>query len=433
MTQFFNSQAEMAILGTCILNNAYLAKIADLIEEKHFYYEENKVTWNRFVEVANEMTADEVTLGNFFETNEILKEAGGQIYLQNLLSEASVMIDIRDYAKTIIGLWQKRELQKLLAQSLESLNEKKFEFVSANLENEISGLEIQEPKKKTQHVSEILEEMRIEEEAGISAKFVPTGFEALDKVLNGGIYAQQMMIVGARPSVGKTSIAQQIILNASKSKRKCLFISLEVSKKDVVLKFLANLSSVGTWKISKNFKKTQSEEGSLVAAKNQLKDFGIYTNDSSYLTISQIGRIIKNQIEKQPVDLVVIDYVQIVRSDDGRGRNEATIIKETTTALKAMAKQYDVSMLALAQINRKAVEGANQVPTMNDFKGSGGIEEDADVAVILHRDRTEGKEDGYFSSSGKLIVAKNRHGRTGEIPIHFEGEFGRFNELNNNF
>ena len=433
MTQFFNSQAEMAILGTCILNNAYLAKIADLIEEKHFYYEENKVTWNRFVEVANEMTADEVTLGNFFETNEILKEAGGQIYLQNLLSEASVMIDIRDYAKTIIGLWQKRELQKLLAQSLESLNEKKFEFVSANLENEISGLEIQEPKKKTQHVSEILEEMRIEEEAGISAKFVPTGFEALDKVLNGGIYAQQMMIIGARPSVGKTSIAQQIILNASKSKRKCLFISLEVSKKDVVLKFLANLSSVGTWKISKNFKKTQSEEGSLVAAKNQLKDFGIYTNDSSYLTISQIGRIIKNQIEKQPVDLVVIDYVQIVRSDDGRGRNEATIIKETTTALKAMAKQYDVSMLALAQINRKAVEGANQVPTMNDFKGSGGIEEDADVAVILHRDRTEGKEDGYFSSSGKLIVAKNRHGRTGEIPIHFEGEFGRFNELNNNF
>ena len=273
MTQFFNSQAEMAILGTCILNNAYLAKIADLIEEKHFYYEENKVTWNRFVEVANEMTADEVTLGNFFETNEILKEAGGQIYLQNLLSEASVMIDIRDYAKTIIGLWQKRELQKLLAQSLESLNEKKFEFVSANLENEISGLEIQEPKKKTQHVSEILEEMRIEEEAGISAKFVPTGFEALDKVLNGGIYAQQMMIIGARPSVGKTSIAQQIILNASKSKRKCLFISLEVSKKDVVLKFLANLSSVGTWKISKNFKKTQSEEGSLVAAKNQLKDF----------------------------------------------------------------------------------------------------------------------------------------------------------------
>ena len=433
MTQFFNSQAEMAILGTCILNNAYLAKIADLIEEKHFYYEENKVTWNRFVEVANEMTADEVTLGNFFETNEILKEAGGQIYLQNLLSEASVMIDIRDYAKTIIGLWQKRELQKLLTQSLESLNQKKFEFVSANLENEISGLEIQEPKKKTQHVSEILEEMRIEEEAGISAKFVPTGFEALDKVLNGGIYAQQMMIVGARPSVGKTSIAQQIILNASKSKRKCLFISLEVSKKDVVLKFLANLSSVGTWKISKNFKKTQSEEGSLVAAKNQLKDFGIYTNDSSYLTISQIGRIIKNQIEKQPVDLVVIDYVQIVRSDDGRGRNEATIIKETTTALKAMAKQYDVSMLALAQINRKAVEGANQVPTMNDFKGSGGIEEDADVAVILHRDRTEGKEDGYFSSSGKLIVAKNRHGRTGEIPIHFEGEFGRFNELNNNF
>jgi len=104
--------------------------------------------------------------------------------------------------------------------------------------------------------------------------------------------------------------------------------------------------------------------------------------------------------------------------------------KEITTALKAIAKQYNISVLALAQIGRKGVESAKQEPTINDFKGSGGIEEDADVAIILHRDRSEGQEESYFSRSGKLIVAKNRHGRTGEINIDFDGEFGRFTETN---
>jgi len=126
----------------------------------------------------------------------------------------------------------------------------------------------------------------------------------------------------------------------------------------------------------------------------------------------------------------VVDYVQIIRGDDVKNKNEALVIKENTTALKAFSKQFDVAMLALAQINRKAVEGAKQEPTINDFKGSGGIEEDADVAIILHRDRNEGEtKDNYFSQNGKLIVAKNRHGRTGEIAIQFNGDFGRFSEI----
>ena len=188
------------------------------------------------------------------------------------------------------------------------------------------------------------------------------------------------------------------------------------------------MRSIDNWKIQKNIL-NQSEMAGLLDAKKELKDMEIYVNDSSYLRISQIGQIIKQQIEKQPVDLVVVDYVQIIRGDDVKGKNEALIIKESTTMLKSFVKQYDVAVLALAQINRKAVEGGKQEPTINDFKSSGGIEEDADVAIILHRDRSEEKKDGYFSQSGKLIVAKNRHGRTGEVAIDFDGKFGRFNEI----
>jgi replicative DNA helicase len=428
-SRFSNVAAEQTILGTIIYNNAYLIRLADILEEKHFYFPEHQAIWRHFVDVANEAVADQVTLNSFFAANEEIKKVGGSNYLAGLIGAASSIVDIRDYAKTVIQLWQKRELETLLTRSLEELEGKKFDFISANLENEIAGLAIKEPKKKTQHIRDLLKEMEDDQASGLSSKFVPTGFKKLDEMLNGGIHAQQLVIIGARPSVGKSSICQNVILNASKAGKKCLFISLEVDKRNVTLKFLSDLAAVETYKIRNNWM-SELEKEFLQKAKAQLREMEIYTNDSSYLRISQIGQIIKSQLDKQPVDLVVVDYVQIIRGDDVKNKNEALVIKENTTALKAFSKQFDVAMLALAQINRKAVEGAKQEPTINDFKGSGGIEEDADVAIILHRDRNEGEtKDNYFSQNGKLIVAKNRHGRTGEIAIQFNGDFGRFSEI----
>lgn len=428
MNNFINQQAEQCILGIILLGNHHIDKIADLLEPKHFYCEAHSAIFSRIIEVASDMTADQITLKDFFSNTECIKDIGGVKYLTVLLGEASSLIDIRDYAKKLVELWQKRELQDLLVRSIEALGENKFDTVTANFDNEVSGLAIRDSKKKTQHIAEMLDEMETDDKLGISGKYVPTGFKALDNLLNGGIYSQQLIIIGARPSVGKTTIGQNIILNVSKSGKKCLFISLEVDKRNVTLKFLSNLASVATWRILKKITEQHHDQG-LIEAKKKLREMAIYTNDSSYLSISQIGKIIKNQLEKQPVDLVVVDYVQIIRGEETKNKNEALIIKENTTALKSFAKQFDVAVLALAQINRKAVEGANQEPTINDFKGSGGIEEDADVAIILHRDRSEDKKENYFANTGKLIIAKNRHGRTGEIAVDFDGEFGRFNEI----
>lgn len=771
--KYTNQEAEQIILGTALMNNALLLRVADFLEEKHFYFEAHKAIWRKFIEVARNMVANEVTMKEFFANNEELKAVGGINYFSILLNQATGVVDVRDYGYTVVELWQKRGMHELLEKSIAELNDKSFDAVSAEFENEIAGLAIQEPKKKTQHISDMIDEIEADQRAGLSEKFTPTGFGNLDKLLNGGIHNQQLVILGARPSVGKaqpldssiltvngwkkmgnikigdnlasvdgkeskvigvypqgkkeifkvsfrdgrevecckehlwrvyyrdwdnakivnterliemlnckrytnrlwidefngdfgedkllpidpwilgvligdgglsgggitftnsnqeiidklqnklnnglllkkkslnstidytiiqpnrsnneltdalrhvnlmgcrsyekfipvqylksnkrnrlellkglldtdgyvgkcgqisystssslladhvislsrslgattflskkqpfynykgerrqgrdhytihishskgcnfltlsskkdrtrdiktrqkrntfskieqvgfkeaqcikvshkselyvtndfivthnTTIAQNIILKASKQGKKCLFVSLEVDKKNVTLKFLSNLCSIPAWKIGRNLI-NQSENKDLNRAKSELRAMGIYTNDSSYLRISQIGQIIKNQIQKQPVDLVVVDYVQIIRGDDTRNKNEALIIKENTTMLKALAKQYDVGILALAQINRKAVEGANQEPTINDFKSSGGIEEDADVAIILHRDRSEEKKESYFSTSGKLIIAKNRHGRTGEVAIDFDGNYGRFNELTN--
>jgi len=342
---------------------------------------------------------------------------------------ANGVADLRSYAKTLIELWQKREFYELIENCKNELQEKSFNYLSSDFQNKIAGLEFQEPKKQTQCTSDILDDLDKEDAEGLSDKFVETGFSKLDNLINGGLYAKQLYIIGARPSVGKTTIGQNIILNASRLGKRCLFISLEVDKRNVMYKFLSNMKSIDSWKIQKKCL-NQSEVTDLQEAKEELRNMKIYVNDSSGLNITQIKQIIKNQIDKQPVDLVVVDYIQIMKGEDTRNKNESLIIKENTTALKSIAKQFDIPILALAQINRKAVEGGNQEPTINDFKSSGGIEEDADVAMILHRDRNEDKEDGYFSDAGKIIIAKNRHGRTGVSNVMIQGNFGRFLEIN---
>ena len=421
---FINEEAEKSVLGSIIMNNDNIAKVLDILEPKHFAVEFHSKLYENIIEVMADIKADSITLSEFFKINQM------DGYQAQLLSSICPFSSERDYAIIIRGLWQKRELENLLKESLDSLNENSFDKVKASFENELLGLAIQEPKKKTQHISEMIDEFTFDQENGIKDKFVSTGYSDLDSMLNGGLYSKQLAILGARPSIGKTTLGQNIILNATKSGNKCLFISLEVDKRNVTLKFLSNVASIPAWKISRNMI-SDSDRASLELAKERLKDMMIYTNDSSNMRARDIENVIKNQLELNPVDLVVVDYVQYIRNDNVKGMNEAWSIKENTTALKSMAKQYDVAMLALAQINRKAVEGANQEPTINDFKGSGGIEEDADVAMIIHRDRLQEdeKQKGYFSNSTKIIVAKNRHGQTGEVMLNFDGEFGRFTEM----
>jgi replicative DNA helicase len=430
MTIYQNQEAEQVILGTAIMNNSLLLNVADILESKHFSYIEHQEIWKEFIRIGREGgTADPVTLKNFMQNNSIFKDLGGSKYLMTLMQLANGIADLRSYAKTLIELWQKREFYELIENCKNELQEKSFNYLSSDFQNKIAGLEFQEPKKQTQCTSDILDDLDKEDAENLSDKFVETGFYKLDNLINGGLYAKQLYIIGARPSVGKTTIGQNIILNASRSGKRCLFISLEVDKRNVMYKFLSNMKSIDSWKIQKKCL-NQSEVADLQEAKEELRNMKIYVNDSSGLNITQIKQIIKNQIDKQPVDLVVVDYIQIMKGEDTRNKNESLIIKENTTALKSIAKQFDIPILALAQINRKAVEGSNQEPTINDFKSSGGIEEDADVAMILHRDRREDKEDGYFSDSGKIIIAKNRHGRTGVSNVMIQGNFGRFLEIN---
>lgn len=418
--ELYNIELEQAILGTIIYDNRYFERVlADIIKPEHFYEPVNRIIWERLEEALGQGIVNQHTLKTYFQNCEEIKQVGGASYLGTLLSRATGVIDIRDYAREVRELWQKRQIRNLMEKCLSELSEKNFDYIAGNLENEILGLVANGKKKKTKTAAEIIKQIKADRRIGLSSKVVSTGFNKLDSVMNGGIRSKYLVVIGGRAGIGKTTISQNIILNNAKAGKTCLFISMEMTEEEVIFKFCSNLTSINSAKLQDGYL-DQGEQISRDRAEGELEEMRIFINDSPSLRVSEIGRIIKMQLDKSPVDLVVIDYIQIIKGDDTKGKNEALIIKENTSQLAAYAKQYDVAIVALAQINRNGAEA----PKIQDLKGSGGIEEDAHIVILIHRD----VEKGQFLNSGSLIVAKNRRGKSCEIPIKFEGEFGRFSE-----
>ncbi len=421
---YSNLEIEQTILGTIIMDSKRLDHVVDLLKDYHFSDKAHQVIYEEILDIAREGEVNELILKTFFNNNPVF-ENKGLSYLSQLITKTTVILNIRVLTKELVELWQKRELINIAQQSVDLLRDKKFSYAISQLENSIAGIVCDAEKKNIQSLDQIIND--IDNEV-ITNEFVETGFKKLDEMLNGGFYNQQLIVIGARPSVGKTSLAQNIMLNVAKQGKRCLFVSLEISKKNAIFKFLTLATEVPLWKIQK---KIGIDNQSYIEKKQHLANLPIYIDDSSQLTVSQIKQVIKRQFDLTGLDLVVVDYIQIVKGENTFNKNEASIIKDITSTLKGLSKQFNIPILALAQINRKGAENSEQEPTMNDFKGSGGIEEDSDVAMILHRAKNSNNDLQYLSNAGQLIIAKNRYGQTGKIGINFNGEIGKFTEDNN--
>jgi len=421
MTEYYNEEAEKSILGAIVMDNSNIAKVMDIIEPKHFAITFHQELYTHLIQTMTEIKADSITLGEFFNQH----EKGS--YLKVLMESLDYINGVREHAKVIRELWLKRDFQRIKLESNEMLKTESFEKVLAFTENELAGLHIQDSKRKTQHISEVVDIIKEKRELKIKPKIVSSGFNQLDHKLYGGFYSKQLAIIGARTAVGKTTMLQEIVLKSSRAGNKCLFISLEVDSERVTIKFLSNMASVAGWKI-KHDKMDQVEYENVSRSEEELKQIGIFIDDSGDLKASDIDRVIKNQLEKQPVDLVAVDYVQHIRYENDRNMSATMEISKNVVALKSMAQKFDIAMVAAAQINRSGVEK----PTLANFEGSSAIEKNADVAIIIHRDELEegDRKDSYYSTTGIWIVAKNRDGKTGEIPFVLDGEFGRFTENN---
>lgn len=421
---FYSEEAENCVLGLIILNNSYYKSVCDSLQASHFFFPQNQAIFARLEEVIkNESLANSTTLKQFFDSEESIKAAGGAKYLTQLLSEASSAIDIRDYANLIVDNYNKREQLATYEQAIENLKlgsatkvaDQVLEKLS-KMENESSVVSVFDGSDMAAGLQQIWQK---------KPEAIESGIKTLDRMLNGGFFPQKLYVVGAAPGCGKTSFSQQIILSALRNGVNCLFFSMEMEKENVFTRFLSAMAKINPFRILLNNIFKHEEEKFNFACKEWegIKD-RVFITEKGSLTMAQIRATTKRIKRKHKIGLVVVDYIQIIQMRDSKNINEATLIKENVQALKELAKEFNVIVIALSQITKDALGGR---PGLKALKGSGGIAEGADTVINMWTDSDQEQEANQIKNLN-LEIAKNRNGISGTLSINFDGEFGIFTE-----
>jgi replicative DNA helicase len=429
LTQFTNIEAEQAILGTIIINNDYLRRVEDMLNRKHFYELAHQEIYDKILSFKMEgIGSNQISLKVFCESDPAIKKIGGALYLSTLLNCASSIIDIRDYAFILIELAEKRKLVAGFHEMIVLLETKttsdvvaKTQDLIASVDSESSEVEIFDGEQMEQALLDGWKD-------GSSNIIIPTGINKLDVMLNGGFTVDKLYTIGAAPGTGKTSLAQQVILNALKKEYGVLFVSMEMERKNIFARFLASFSSINPFRIVINniFKHELDKFDNALKEWNKLKP-NYFMTEKGHLTLKQIENALKRKLKASPIKLMVVDYIQIMQLRDAKNMNEASLIKENVNGLKDLATKYHVSVVALSQLTKDNLGGK---PGLKALKGSGGIAEDSHCVINLWTDSEDDSQ-----KSNKLVnveVAKNRNGPLGNLVVNFDGEFNRFTE-NNNF
>ena len=254
---------------------------------------------------------------------------------------------------------------------------------------------------------------------------VPNGFIDVDKVTN-GLQRGELILLAARPAMGKTALALNIARNAARAKRTVALFSLEMSKLQLGIRLLSAASGVEAQKIATGQNLTKREHDSLLEAIEEFEHSPLYIEDTGGLTVSATRTKLRRLKKEYGLDLVVIDYLQLMH---GHGENRVQEISEVSRGLKVLAKEFNVPVLALSQLSRNVEMRAVKKPQLSDLRDSGSLEQDADMVWFLYRDEYYNRDESENNNVAELIIAKNRNGSTATIPLTFRKEFTRFDNF----
>jgi replicative DNA helicase len=439
-----NLQAEQAVLGTIIMNNDYLIKVYDFLKAEHFYEPLHQAVYKYIVKtIESEQVANSITLAQFFKIE--LKEIEGASYLSNLLNSASAIVDISDYGKVIFDCWKRRQLREKLNEIMEKIPNPKNSFneLSENLVKAIEDLEF-ENQEQPRTLQEVVKETIESLVSNVNSEIVSTGFENLDGVL-GGFNEGYFVILAGRPAMGKTTFSVCLAKAIAKSHH-ILYISLEMTAKQIASKILCNLSSVNLKDIKNG---TISEEDLTRLINSQNKTNGLKF-DLDYpkkgLSIKSLRVKIKRSVQKFKTKVVVIDYLgKIKLGEKSWSKNDE--VSQITGALKDIATEFGIVIICLSQLSRAVELRQDKRPQLSDLRDSGSIEQDADVVLFCYRaeyylhqckpnkdvEPAQYREwlDKLSEVRGlaEVIIAKAREAEPQTTLFHFDGEFGRFIEM----
>jgi replicative DNA helicase len=427
-----NLEAEQCVLGSILLQQGALVKILELVNPEDFYRDAHKIIFSAMVALFEKNEPqDIITVTNILKDKNQLEEIGGPAYLSNLTDIVPVAANIIYYAQIIRSKSILRRLILTCTEIASRCYEEQSEIDSLVDDAEQTIFEISRTKSSQdfQALSKIIPDTfkKIEKLAEKKELItgVPSGYDDLDRI-TAGLQSSDLIILAGRPSMGKTALAMNIVQNAAIfHKIPVAVFSLEMSKEQLGMRMLCSVSRVDSQDLRTGFIR-DPDWPKLARATGILSDAPIFIDDTPAISVLEMRAKSRRLKAEHDIGLVVVDYLQLMRGRSSAERREQEI-SEISRSLKAMAKELDLPVIALSQLNRSLESRPNKRPQLSDLRESGAIEQDADVICFLYRDEIYNKsEDNPKRGIAEIIIGKQRNGPTGTVELTFIDKYTTF-------
>ena len=438
-------EAEEAVLGSILIDGECLTQLAPLLKEGDFYRERNQICFDAAMALfQRDQAVDQVTLAGELQRTERLDLVGGMAYLSHLVSITPTSVHAEDYAQVISRTSNMRRLI-VAGNRIVELGYGDTEDLEATMRQAEDALFTVRGAGQSRGFVPLKEiyDQYLQEQASAAADSefsgtpIMSGFPDLDECL-GGLQRADLVILGARPSMGKSSLAVNMAVNAAKSGQTCGVFSLEMTREQLAMRILAAEAGIDSHRLRLGLY-THLEENRIIDSIGSLSDLPVFIDDTPYQGMVEMRGKARRLALEQGLDLLVVDYLQLVQGKQRWGQsNRVQEITEISRELKVLASDLKVALIACSQLNRMVENRPNNRPRLSDLRDSGSIEQDADVVMFIHREDVYTTEEEwtqihpgqeYPRNIAELIIAKHRKGPTGSIRLEFVDNLVRFESV----
>ena len=457
-----NIEAEQSVIGSILVSNDIFDDVSPIINYTKFY---DPIHQKIFLAIENliskGMLANPITLKNYFENDKNLIELEGHEYLVKITKFSTSLRQAIEYAKIIYDMHVRRELIKISETTIDNASNKNIDLPGEKIIEDSEKLLFDLAERGSFSKSFIKFDAALNQTIEMASRAfkstegivgVPTGLTDLDDRL-GGLHNQDLVVIGGRPSMGKTALATNIAFHAAKNiqekglKSSVAFFSLEMSSEQLSTRILSEQSRIKSNDIRRG-KISEEQFDKFIETSKNISELPLYIDETPAISIAAISNRARRIKRLFGCELVVVDYIQLMKATNIRNEGRVQEISEITQGLKAIAKELNVPVLAVSQLSRAVEQRDDKKPQLSDLRESGSIEQDADVVMFVYREAyyLERKEPrpatvehaewqvnmNEISNLAEIMISKQRHGPTGNIKVEFESMFTKFRDIQTN-
>ncbi len=432
-------EAEKSLIGALLLSDTIFPDVLEQLKADDFYDQRHQTIFRGMIELYNKhRPIDLLTLTSELKASKTLKQVGGSPYLTELANFVPTASHAKAYADIVASAAMRRNLISAGSTIAEAAYNDKADIEELLGQAEKKLFEVSNKAIKTDYVK--LEALLLDAYDRIedlhknrgALRGLKTGFRDLDKK-TAGFQRGDLIIIGARPAMGKTTFAQNLAYNVATRNgdgRGVLFFSMEMAKNEIVDRMISDISGVNAWKI-RTGNINDEDFAKIGDALGEMNETPLYIDDTSSMTILELKNKARRAVHDNNICMIIVDYLQLLQGTDRYAGNRVQEVTEISRGLKILARELEIPVIALAQLSRGVTGRDDPRPILSDIRESGSIEQDADLVMFLHRiDYYHMNEPDYQETNiTELILAKHRHGPVGKVELYFHPELLRFMSL----